>query len=159
MDYIQSLFHSPIRKISFEDMKLAFHHDYSQNYYIINTLSPAYQDCLIKNTIPYLAEEREINDLISSYNSSQKTILIYGKNSQDSTAEKKYKQLVSIGLDNVYVYSGGLFEWILLQDIYGEDQFPTTSKVVDILKYRDPVNPLVHRSFIPGQRQSNHRLL
>ena len=31
-----------------------------------------------------------------------------------------------------------LFEWILLQDIYGESLFPTTSKQHDILKYRPP---------------------
>ena len=37
---------------------------------------------------------------------------------------------------NVYVYPGGLFEWLLLQDIYGEDNFPTTLKELDILKYK-----------------------
>jgi len=29
-----------------------------------------------------------------------------------------------------------LFEWLLLQDIYGYDEFPTTIKVLDILKYK-----------------------
>ena len=28
------------------------------------------------------------------------------------------------------------FEWILLQDIYGDENFPTTKKILDILKYR-----------------------
>jgi hypothetical protein len=36
----------------------------------------------------------------------------------------------------VFVYTGGLFEWLLLQDIYGKDEFPTTSDELDILKYR-----------------------
>ena len=41
-----------------------------------------------------------------------------------------------LGLKNIYIYSGGLFEWLLLQDIYGEDEFPTTSKELDILKFK-----------------------
>ena len=31
---------------------------------------------------------------------------------------------------------GGIFEWLLLQDIYGDDQFKTTSRELDILKYK-----------------------
>ena len=34
------------------------------------------------------------------------------------------------------MYTGGIFEWLLLQDIYGKDEFPTTSEELDILKYR-----------------------
>lgn len=135
MEFFNSLFHQPIHKIGFETIKLAIKNP--QDYYIINTLPPISQDCLIKTTIHYLAEEKCINELITSYNSLQKSIIIYGKNSLDDTAEKKYRQLTSMGLENVYLYSGGFFEWILLQDIYGIDQFPTTSKVVDILKYRE----------------------
>ena len=29
-----------------------------------------------------------------------------------------------------------MFEWLLLQDIYGNELFPTTSKELDILKYK-----------------------
>ena len=29
-----------------------------------------------------------------------------------------------------------MFEWLLLQDIYGDDEFPTTTKELDILKYK-----------------------
>ena len=54
----------------------------------------------------------------------------------DASTTKKYEQLISLGLKNVYVYGGGLFEWLLLQDIYGDESFPTTSKDLDILKYR-----------------------
>ena len=31
---------------------------------------------------------------------------------------------------------GGLFEWLLLQDMYGSDEFPTTNKELDVLKYK-----------------------
>ena len=49
---------------------------------------------------------------------------------------KKYKQLISLGFSRVFIYSGGLFEWVLLQELYGENEFPTTGKVKDFLKYR-----------------------
>lgn len=133
MNFIQSIFDQPIKKINFEEIKTAIKNP--TNYYIINTLTTVFQDCLIKTTISYLVEEKLINDLISSYNSSNYRIIVYGMNSNDDSAKKKYKQLVSLGLEHVYLYSGGFFEWVLLQDIYGIEQFPTTSKVNDILKY------------------------
>ncbi|GAI73259.1 unnamed protein product [marine sediment metagenome] len=30
----------------------------------------------------------------------------------------------------------GYLKWLLLQDIYGKDEFPTTSEELDILKYK-----------------------
>jgi len=44
--------------------------------------------------------------------------------------------LTSLGFYNVYIYIGGIFEWLLLQDIYGEKEFPTTNKELDLLKYK-----------------------
>ena len=57
-------------------------------------------------------------------------------NTNDENIYKKYKQLVSLGVANIYIYPGGLFEWLCLQDIYGEELFPTTKKELDILKYK-----------------------
>ena len=54
----------------------------------------------------------------------------------DEKMYKKYEQLVALGFTNVYVYVGGMFEWLLLQDIYGSELFPTTSEELDILKYK-----------------------
>jgi hypothetical protein len=54
--------------------------------------------------------------------------------------ETKYDQLVGLGFKSVYIYPGGLFEWLLLQDIYGFDEFPTTKRVLDILKYKPDRN-------------------
>jgi hypothetical protein len=45
---------------------------------------------------------------------------------------------MGLGFKNVRVYPGGMFEWLLLQDIYGAASFPTTSKETDILKYKPP---------------------
>jgi hypothetical protein len=81
-------------------------------------------------------EEKIINDLLNQYNFKDKSIIVYGKNANDHTAEKKYRQLITIGFVDVYIYLGGMFEWMLLQDIYGKDEFPTTTIVLDILKYK-----------------------
>ena len=104
-------------------------------YLIINTLPQEEQDCLIKHTITIQSGEKIINDLLSNYGYTTKNIILYGRNATDITTEKKCKQLTSLGFSNVFIYVGGLFEWLLLQDIYGEDEFPTSKKILDILKY------------------------
>ena len=48
----------------------------------------------------------------------------------------KYTQLLNLGFTNVYIYPGGLFEWLCLQDIYGFENFPTTKKELDILRFK-----------------------
>jgi len=63
-------------------------------------------------------------------------IIVYGRNCNDDKAYTKYSQLSSLGFYNVYLYAGGLFEWLLLQDIYGAGEFPTTKKELDIIKYK-----------------------
>ena len=63
-------------------------------------------------------------------------IVIYGRNSCDFSVDKKYKQLVDLGFTDIYIYSGGIFEWLMLQDIYGTEEFKTTSNTLDILQYR-----------------------
>ena len=63
-------------------------------------------------------------------------IVIYGKNNSDKTVETKYLKLCELGFTKIYIYPGGLFEWLLLQDIYGFSDFPTTKKELDILKYK-----------------------
>ena len=90
---------------------------------------------MIQNTICAPKEEELINTLITTKRCDI-NIILYGCNASDITTDKKHTQLISLGFTNVFVYSGGLFEWILLQDIYGTNEFPTTSAVVDIIKYR-----------------------
>ena len=130
-----TLFHSsPLKIINFEDVQKAIQ---TPNNIIINLLSIEEQDCLIKNTLPIHLEEKTINDIVQDFETSAKPIILYGKNCGDySILEKRNKQLISLGFFNVYVYLGGLFEWILLQDIYGVENFPTTKRVLDILKFR-----------------------
>jgi hypothetical protein len=121
-----------IIKVNFEDVQLAYKQQ--DSYLLINTLSELEQQCLIKNTILASNEESLINNYVK-LNKSIK-IILYGKHSNDESVHKKYTQLNKLGFGNVYIYSGGLFEWLLLQDIYGADEFPSTSKQNDLLKYK-----------------------
>jgi len=106
------------------------------NAIIINTLIGSEQGCLIYNTINYTAEQELFNQLINNYDFKSKTIVIYGRNCNDNSVMKKANQLIELGFHNIYIYNGGLFEWILLQEIYSDEHFKTTSEVDDILKYK-----------------------
>ena len=119
-----------IKKINFEDMQTAI----SRKYIIINTLSDDKQSCLILNTIPSNNEEKLINEYINT--NLHINIVIYGENSQDDKIISKYYQLQKLGFSNIYIYIGGLFEWMLLQDIFGSDIFPTSIDEPDLLKYK-----------------------
>ncbi len=121
---------SSIKLYNFETVKSAI----KDNYIIINTLNEDNQDCLIQGTIDIVSEVTLINQLIKENTNHQ--IIIYGKNSSDQSVIKKYKQLTKLGFKNVGVYTGGMFEWLLLQEVYGIENFPTTSLELDILKYK-----------------------
>jgi hypothetical protein len=96
------------------------------------------QGCLIPGTLPIDEEEGTINASLSTSDGKNREIIVYGKNANDETVHKKYQQLMSLGFRNVGIYPGGMFEWLLLQDIYSAASFPTTSKELDILKYKPP---------------------
>ena len=104
------------------------------NDIIINTLSENEQDCLITGTTNIKDEVTILNRCLK--NKKDTLIIVYGKNNNDNTVITKYNQLIGLGFNNVAIYLGGIFEWLLLQDIYGYDNFSTTSKQIDILKYR-----------------------
>jgi hypothetical protein len=132
-------------KINYEDMQYACNNAFNnknsgKKYAIINTMDKTWQSCLIQSTIPIQEEEEMINGVLknkySNLNSNDITIIVYGTNSNDERIYSKYEQLVKLGIKNVFIYTGGMFEWLLLQDIYGRDLFPTTSRELDILKYK-----------------------
>jgi len=129
-----------IRKINFQDIQTII--KTPELYLLINTLNGHEQSCLIINTVSIYQEEQIINTHLRANKNIH--IIIYGNNSNDEKIYKKYQQLLSLGFYNVYIYMGGLFEWLLLQDIYGSDDFPTTVKELDILKYKPPSMLNVH---------------
>ena len=120
-------------RVGFEDVKYAICHT---EYFIINTLSIREQDCLIHGTIPSDKEEQLLNGWIDKGDTGKLRFIVYGKNASDETAKTKYDELKSFGF-NGHIYGGGLFEWLLLQDIYGFTEFPTTGVCKDLLKYRE----------------------
>ena len=130
------------KNINFEDMQSVINNNYDT--IIINTLDIGKQKCLIEGTIQIEHETKIVNEQLEKNKSIR--IIVYGMNSTDETIVKKYDQLIGLGFTNVYIYLGGLFEWLLLQDIYGSALFPTTSIEKDFLKYK-------------GRQQFNIRLL
>ena len=129
-------------KINYEDVQHACNNAFNnknnngKKYAIINTMDKNWQSCLIQNTIAIREEEEIINGILKNKYSNNITIIIYGTNSNDESIYSKYDQLVKLGIKNVFVYTGGMFEWLLLQDVYGPELFPTTSRELDILKYK-----------------------
>jgi hypothetical protein len=128
--------------INFEDVQSAITD--KEKTIIINTLDAHQQGCLIVGTLAIDQEVEVLNALLKK--NTEARIIIYGMNSTDTTCQKKYDQLIKLGFYNIYIYASGLFEWLLLQDIYGSELFPTTATKVDLLKYK-------------GRRQLNVRLL
>jgi len=123
-------------KIGFEDVKYSI--KYPETHILINTLSLDTQRNLILTTVPAEKEELVINHIIEDYRMKDMKIVIYGRNATDDTVEKKASQISNLGFSQVFLYCGGIFEWLLLQEIYGTSEFPTTdhNKTVDLLQYR-----------------------
>ena len=124
-----------INRVNFESVKTIIQNN---DYIIINTMPNNKQDLLIEKTISISQEENMLNILLK--NNKQKKILIYGENSCDISLVKKYNQLNKLGFTNLFLYIGGLFEWLLLNDIYGSQEFPIINTnndiIIDILKFK-----------------------
>ena len=123
-----------IKKIGFEDIQYIFRSN--KDHIIISTLSEKEQGCLIKNTV---SPNNEVDIINKALGKISLFIVIYGRNKLDDSVYDKYRTLINHGFTNVFVYPGGLFEWVCLQDIYGEDNFPTTKRELDILKFKPQV--------------------
>lgn len=142
MDFLKQIFQTnpSIIKIGFEDIKIVIEKTRinSNEYIIINTMPDTFQMNLISGTINALTEESIINNILDNYEMKHKKIVLYGLNTIDETVEKKAKQLQTLGFSEIFIYYSGMFEWLLLQELYGHDEFPTTEKIqsIDILKYR-----------------------
>ena len=133
---------SKINYVSFEDVQFAV--KYPEQFIIINTLPIHEQEFLIYNTLSYEKEEQVLNDLLNAYDLKSKYLIVYGKNCNDESVEKKYRQISELGFTHVYLYGGGMFEWLLLQDVYGKDEFNTTNYTLDLLKFK-PIRNITGR--------------
>jgi hypothetical protein len=103
---------------------------------LINTLPENEQYCLIKNTIHANKETEFMNNLLNK--DKKKEIIVYGRNHRDLKVTEKYNQLKKLGFVNVYIYFGGLFEWLLLHIVYKEFNFPIDGHFneSELLKYK-----------------------
>jgi hypothetical protein len=128
-------------RINFEDIQAIVSGSGTNGGMImISTLPTEFQKCVIRGTIPAENEEALINNIISGKDvrGENITVVVYGKNAADETVTEKYEQLIKLGMPRVCIYTGGMFEWLLLQDVYGGELFPTTGNELDILRYRAP---------------------
>jgi len=123
-----------IQKYNFEDVQTILREN--TPHIIINTLREDQQECILPKTISFLKEETIVNHYIQT--NKNVPIVLYGLHCNDASVHKKYNQLITLGFSNVSIYVGGMFEWLLLQDIYGEEEFPTTSKEVNLLRFKPP---------------------
>ena len=124
---------SQIRTANFDNIK-------EKTYILIHVMDETDQFVLIKGTLTIEKEITIINSLLSASKQGDTRIIIYGKNTDDfHKVVKRYKQLCELGF-NAFVYIGGLFEWLLLQEIYGLSEFPIEfsqkqTGFLDILKF------------------------
>lgn len=138
----------PPKLIGFEDLLFVIKNP--DKFILINTMPNDLQDILIPTTMDSTKEESYINDIIDFNKEKMNniSIVIYGKNCCDDTVNNKYKQIKNFGFNFVYIFQGGLFEYLLLHEIYGIENFSliknthdkpyktTPSKNIDILKYK-----------------------
>jgi len=140
----QSFFKETYQKISPEEMQTIL--KTPDKYIIIHTLTSEYQDYIIPGTVQDTREESIINEMLTRIDIPDKPIIVYGKNARDETPVTKTKQLKSLGLHDLSIYSGGMFEWLLLNEVYGDTEFPVQvqtnnhhhkhPKMHDIWKYQ-----------------------
>ena len=98
---------------------------------LLNTLPQQHQSYLIYGTLCASKETDQMNFYLKTNRFIE--IILYGKDHLDRTMIEKYNQLKQLGFTRIRIYFGGLFEWALLQDIYGPSLFKTHGTVKDPL--------------------------
>ena len=101
---------------------------------LINTLPLTRQDCLIKGTLKALIEVEYMNKILKT--NKNKEIIVYGIHHTDLTVITKYNQLKKLGFKNVHIYFGGMYEWLLLQEVFGVINFQTDGIIKNIVDYK-----------------------
>jgi hypothetical protein len=133
-----------LKRLTFEDMQRIIDikdiHNIKdiheiKDFILINTMSLTDQSCLIPKTVTATEETALLNTLLGKRQKNVR-IVIYGRNCNDETVLSKHNQIVSLGFTDVSVYLGGMFEWLLLQDIYTSALFPTVGQETDLLRFK-----------------------
>ena len=104
---------------------------------LFNGLKKQYHSCVIPGTIPYPAMRKVIKNM------EEEDIAVvycanYSCNASHKFAEKKLGHL-----ETVYIYSGGVFEWLLLQKKYGKKKYPTSGDCdIENMKHREKIKKI-----------------
>ncbi len=112
---------------------------------IIHIMNIGDETILIKGTLTAEQEVQRINTWINDIeHTANNDIFIYGYSDSDfNKLLQRQKQLNGLGFKRVYIYLGGMFEWLLLRDVYSADEFPVDGLIkgaaLDILRYNKPV--------------------
>lgn len=127
-----------INTANFDDVRM------SKGCSLIHVMDECEQIVMIKGTLSIEDEIDAINNILSKQMQTESVIIIYGKNT-DAVPKlvKRYRQLRGLGFTNAFVYFGGLFEWLLLHDIYGISEFPIenlTNLKIDAMQYKPMKN-------------------
>jgi hypothetical protein len=122
-----------LKLLSFEDMQRII--DDKEKNVLINTMPLTDQSCLIPKTVAATEETALLNKFLAERRKHVR-IIIYGRNCNDKTVLDKHNQIVALGFTDVSVYLGGMFEWLLLQDVYSAELFPTIGHETDILRFK-----------------------
>ena len=101
---------------------------------LINTLPLTRQDCLIKGTLKAFMEVEYMNKLLKT--NKNKEIIVYGLHHTDLSVVQKYNQLKKLGFKNVHIYFGGMYEWLLLQEVFDIINFQTDGTIQNIVDYK-----------------------
>ena len=117
-----------IKKVNYEDVQSSM-----GVALLISVFGNEEQSVLIEGTIRCEDEVAAVEDAIKR----KFPIIVYGRHANDEKALAKCVQLMSLG-SNAYLYGGGLFEWLLLQDVYGAELFLTNGTTIDHLQYKAP---------------------
>ena len=105
-----------------------------ENVVLINTLPLTRQDCLIRGTLKAFIEVEYMNKLLKT--NKNKEIIIYGIHHTDLSVITKYNQLKKLGFKNVHIYFGGMYEWLLLQEVFDATNFQTDGFIKNIVDYK-----------------------
>lgn len=100
--------------------------EFGERVYLITVMERDESDKVIKGTIPFKEEEITMNSIIKQNKMDTVTVIVYGKDACDERIYKKAKQMMELGFKRVRIYIGGMFEWNLLVELYGDENFPTS---------------------------------
>ena len=139
MDSLLALFRDAPSRVGFEDVLRAA--ERPEGHMVISTLPAHMQGALIPHTLPCADEEDAVNDAVASGAAARLTVLVYGRDASDPSAEAKVAQLRALGFADAHAYCGGMLEYLLLRDAYGAAKFPLEgpgARSADPLSYRPP---------------------